>query len=59
MLSLTACGTNGQGGEQAFCTAAQPIYFDKADKVSDRTARAIVAHNEKGRRLCNWKPPAK
>jgi hypothetical protein len=58
-LTLTACGTNGQGSSQAFCTAAKPIYFDKSDKVSKTTERAIIAHNEVGAKLCQWKPPAK
>lgn len=59
MLTLTACETNGQGSAQAFCTAAKPIYFDKGDKVSKQTERAIIGHNEVGAKLCGWKPPAK
>ena len=59
MLSLTACGTSGPASDQAFCTAAHPIYFDKADKVTKRTEAAIIALNEKGERLCGWKAPGK
>lgn len=57
MMSLTACETSGRASDQTFCSAAHPIYFDKADKVTKRTEAAIIALNEKGERLCGWKPP--
>lgn len=59
MLSLAGCETSGRESSQTFCTVASPVYFDTADKMSDRTTRAIIAHNEKGRKLCGWKPPPK
>lgn len=37
-----------------FCKIAKPIYFEPADKLTDRTERAIIAHNEKGAALCQW-----
>ena len=40
------------------CTAG-PIIFDKADKLTRPTAEQIVALNESGEQLCNWKPPAR
>ena len=58
-LSLIACETSGPATSQAFCGIAKPIYLDKGDEVSDRTARAVVGHNEVGARLCGWQPPAK
>ena len=57
MLALSACAQQPQG--QSFCSAAQPIYFDKADKLSKATERRILALNETGRVLCGWQPPAK
>lgn len=58
-LSLAGCETSGRESSQTFCTIAQPIPFDKADVVTARTERLIIGHNEKGRKLCGWKPPAK
>lgn len=59
ILSLTACETSGPGPSQAFCSAAKPIFFDKADRMTKETERKIIGHNEVGAKLCGWKPPAK
>ena len=40
------------------CTVG-PIILDKTDSLSRRTAEQIVALDEAGARLCDWKPPAK
>lgn len=45
-------------GQHLPCTAG-PIILDKADQLSRHTAEQIVALNEAGARLCDWKPPAK
>ena len=55
LLSVSACATSGQGTD-SFCLVAKPIYFSPADRMSERTERAIIAHNEKGAALgCGWK----
>jgi len=54
MASLTACGVNGREAGD-FCQIAKPIYFDPADRMTERTERAIIALNEKGAALCVWK----
>jgi len=60
LLSLTGCATSGQSQTSApFCSVAKPIYLSHNDSLSYETARAIVAHNEKGSDLCGWKPPSK
>jgi hypothetical protein len=40
---------------KGFCDIAQPIYLDKRDRMTPRTADAIVAHNTRGEALCAWK----
>ena len=54
-LSLTACTTSGPASPDTFCLIAKPIYFGPSDRLSERTTRAIVSHNEKGAALCNWR----
>lgn len=58
LTSLTACAPNGlvqvQTTPDTFCLVAKPIYFDMADRMTERTERAIIAHNEKGEKLCKW-----
>lgn len=41
------------------CDWARPIYLDKADVLSDATAKAILAHDQAGASHCNWKPLSK
>ena len=54
LLSLSGCGGSGHEAD-SFCLVAKPIYFSTSDLLSDRTERAIIAHNEKGAALCQWK----
>lgn len=51
LLSLSACATSGPGPDN-YCLIAKPIYFAPADKLSDRTERAIITHNETWQKLC-------
>lgn len=57
MLSVAACERNGPApaaSPSEFCRIAKPIYFDPADRLTDRTERAIISHNEQGEKLCQW-----
>ncbi|WP_050883456.1 hypothetical protein [Burkholderia pseudomallei] len=38
------------------CDWTRPIYVSKTDVLSDDTARAILAHNTAGAKVCGWKP---
>lgn len=38
------------------CDWVKPIYLDKSDVLSDATAKAILAHDQAGAKICNWKP---
>jgi hypothetical protein len=51
-----AAGCTTSGG--SFCAVERPIRPTQAEVVtlSDATVAAILAHNEKGQRLCGWKP---
>jgi hypothetical protein len=50
MILLTSCaGTGGEG-----CDAWRPVLVSDADSLTPETARAILAHNRTGRRLCGW-----
>lgn len=50
LLSASACGTNGSVSD--YCLVAKPIYFAPADRLTDRTERAIIVHNEQWQALC-------
>jgi hypothetical protein len=53
MLALLAgCASGGVGIDP--CGPWRPIYVSRADSLTDGTARAILAHNETGARLCGW-----
>lgn len=41
------------------CDWTRPIYIDKADVLTDETARAVLAHNLTGARICGWQPRKK
>ena len=72
LLSLTAmlsgcCATSGVSRPEpqvivqtkvtdTACDWTKPIYVDKADVLTDDTAKAILAHNRAGARICGWKP---
>lgn len=49
-MPLASCaGTGGAG-----CDAWRPVLVAEADSLTAPTARAILAHNLAGRRLCGW-----
>lgn len=50
LTSLSACATSGPA--DSYCMVAKPIYFAPADRMSERTERAIITHNETWQRLC-------
>jgi len=53
---LVAAGcTTTKGG---FCAVSTPLRLSvkAVDALSDREARALLAHNRKGRDLCGWRP---
>lgn len=54
LLTLAACQTTGG----SFCKVEHPIRPTKAEvaTLSDATVAAILAHNEKGQKLCGWRP---
>jgi hypothetical protein len=54
-VSLTSCAANGPVAVNSFCEVARPIYFDPADRMTQRTERAIIRHNEVGAAVCGWK----
>jgi hypothetical protein len=51
MLAASCAGTGG-GGEA--CAPWRPVLVSDADVLSEATARAILAHNRTGRRICGW-----
>jgi hypothetical protein len=54
LIALAGCQTNSG----SFCTVEHPIRPTKAEvaTLSDATVAAILAHNEKGQKLCGWRP---
>jgi len=53
LLSLTLLGTGcATAGPGDYCRIASPIYLDRADQFTDRTARALLTHNETYAKLC-------
>jgi len=60
MLPLTSCLTSGPDpapSPSEFCAIAEPIILDPDDRLTMATKRLVVTHNEKGKKLCGWKPP--
>lgn len=55
-LALLLAGCTTTGG--TFCAVEHPIRPTKAEvaMLSDASVAAILAHNEKGQRLCGWRP---
>lgn len=51
---LAACTTT----KGSFCQIAQPIRLsgETIDHLSDEEVSSVLAANEKGRKLCGWKP---
>lgn len=54
VLALSACQTPSAG----FCAISKPIRPTavEIDAMSDQTVAAMLAHNERGRALCGWRP---
>ncbi len=55
VAALAGCtGTNGGG----FCAVSSPLRLSAkaVDMLSDTEARALLAHNRKGEKLCGWRP---
>jgi len=54
VFALVGCTTTGG----SFCKVEHPIRPTKAEvsALSDASVAAILAHNEKGQKLCGWKP---
>ncbi|MEP6567281.1 MAG: hypothetical protein ABJB10_19285 [Mesorhizobium sp.] len=42
----------------SFCAVSSPLRLsaEAVDALSDAEARALLAHNRKGERLCGWRP---
>jgi len=55
-LSMILAGCTTSGG--SFCAVERPIRPTKAEvaTLSDASVAAILAHNEKGQKLCGWRP---
>ena len=53
-VALAGC-TTPKGG---FCAVASPLRLSAkaVDALSDDEARALLAHNRKGAKLCGWRP---
>lgn len=52
-LGLAACQTGG-----TFCDVSKPIRLAQAEiaTMSDQSVAQVLTHNEKGERLCGWRP---
>jgi predicted small lipoprotein YifL len=50
LMILSACGTSGQG--DAGCLIFGPIWFHPDDRLTERTTRAIIRHNETWEMVC-------
>lgn len=53
LLSLSACQT--VRGD--FCAISKPVRLspEAVDALTDAEARALLNHNETGKKLCGWK----
>lgn len=57
VLPLVSCATTGHVDPVVTgCTAFHPVYVGAADVLTDPTARAILANNLAGAKLCGWQP---
>ena len=54
LLALVACTT----AKGSFCAVEHPIRLSKATvaALTDAEVKDILEHNERGQRLCGWKP---
>lgn len=53
LIALAGCTTT----KGSFCQIAKPIRIssEAVDQLSDKEVAALLAHNEKGRKLCGWR----
>lgn len=51
-ILLPSCA--GTGAAPDACAPWRPILVGEADRFGEAAARAILAHNRTGRRLCGW-----
>jgi hypothetical protein len=51
-ILLPSCAGTGAGADA--CGPWRPILVAARDGLTQETARAILAHNRTGRRLCGW-----
>ncbi|MBN9525464.1 MAG: hypothetical protein J0H82_04615 [Alphaproteobacteria bacterium] len=49
-LLLTGCAATGRGTE--YCSLARPIFIARADQLTQRTAEAVLRHDETWRETC-------
>ncbi|MER9912236.1 hypothetical protein NKJ71_16555 [Mesorhizobium sp. M0050] len=58
MLALLIAFTGCTTAKGSFCAVSSPLRLSAkaVDALSDAEARALLAHNLKGERLCGWKP---
>jgi hypothetical protein len=56
-LAAVLAGCTGTTGA-SFCAASSPLRLSAkaVDMLSDTEARALLAHNRKGEKLCGWRP---
>jgi hypothetical protein len=52
LIALSACTTT----RGSFCQIAKPIRPENVDVLTDAEVTQLLAHNEKGQKLCNWNP---
>ena len=53
-VALSGCTTT----KGSLCAISSPLRLSAkaVDALSDAEARALLAHNRKGQRLCGWRP---
>lgn len=52
-LAILLASCAGTGGATD-CATWRPILVHNDDTLTQQTARAVLAHNRTGRRLCGW-----
>jgi hypothetical protein len=55
VAALVGCATSSGG---SFCDLAKPLRLshDQVDHLTDDQVRQFLGHNERGAKLCGWKP---
>ncbi|WP_192242994.1 hypothetical protein [Mesorhizobium silamurunense] len=56
VIVAALCGCTTAKG--SFCAVSSPLRLSgkTVDTLSDEEARALLAHNRKGAKLCGWRP---